>query len=178
MPVTLCIPVLLFLLYIFVCFDPSICYSFPCLFVSSIYYLAFLSCSILFLHHIYYLLFCYFFILYQCIMIRFSYFKLVLIGLEKRAHRPTRQAQRSGAPHAIPKPLWGHRKMRAWPTKSQRPTLDNWEAHVLQVRFNSANTENRINNILSSQSNQISKKNNNRSSSVGFPPSPPPPPPQ
>ena len=45
------IPVLLFLLYIFVCFDPSICYPFPCFFVSSIYYLAFLACSILFLHH-------------------------------------------------------------------------------------------------------------------------------
>ena len=44
--------VYLFHLYIFLCFDPSICYPFPCLFVSSIYYLAFLSCSILFLHHI------------------------------------------------------------------------------------------------------------------------------
>ena len=52
------IPLLLFHLYIFLCFDPSICYPFPCLFISSIYYLTFLSCSILFLHHIQYLLFC------------------------------------------------------------------------------------------------------------------------
>ena len=46
------IPLLLFHLYIFLCFDPSICYPFPCLFISYIYYLAFLSCSILYLHHI------------------------------------------------------------------------------------------------------------------------------
>ena len=46
------IPLLLFHLYIFLCFDPSICYLFPCLFISSICYLAFLSCSVLFLHHI------------------------------------------------------------------------------------------------------------------------------
>ena len=46
------IPLLLFHLYIFLCFDPFICYPFPCLFISSIYYLAFLYCSILFLHHI------------------------------------------------------------------------------------------------------------------------------
>ena len=69
------IPLLLFHLYIFLCFDPSICYLFPCLFISSICYLAFLSCSVLlFASH---LVFVVLYILYQCIMIRFSYCKLV-----------------------------------------------------------------------------------------------------
>ena len=35
------IPLLLFHMYIFLCFDPSTCYPFPCLFISSIYYLAY-----------------------------------------------------------------------------------------------------------------------------------------
>ena len=79
-----------------------------------------------------------------------------LIGLEKQARRPTCQAQRRGAPHEISKPLGASAKRRPSPIGPKGRPWITGEAHILQIRFNSANTENRINNILSCQSNQIS----------------------
>ena len=83
---------------------------------------------------------------------------LCLIGLEKRVHRPTRQAKRSGAPHAISRPLDVSAKRRPGPLGPKGRSRIIRKAHIPQIRLNFANIENRIipNNILSCQSSQIS----------------------
>ena len=79
---------------------------------------------------------------------------LVLIRLEKRAHRPTHQAQRRGAPHAISRPLGASARRRPGPLGPKGRYRIIWRAHIPQVRLKFANEENKIipNNILSCQS--------------------------